>query len=148
MDPVTLVEGALSAGAVLGMKDTAAQAVKDGYAALKAKVKSRFAGNTKAELVLAEHEAAPQTWAQPLMAELTTVGVDQELVTAAQALMEFIDPAGSRGGKYNVDNSTIHGSQLGNHNIQRNTEINVFRMSDQARIDGGTWDIHVGQPGA
>jgi hypothetical protein len=148
MDPVTLVEGALSAGAVLGLKDTATQAVKDGYAGLKARVTSRFAGNAKAELVLAEYEAAPQTWAQPLMAELTTVGVDQELVAAARALMELIDPVGSRGGKYNVDNSAIHGSQLGDHNVQHSTEINVFRMSDQATIDGGTWDINIGRPGA
>ena len=30
----------------------------------------RFAGRAKAELVLAEHETAPQTWEAPLAAEL------------------------------------------------------------------------------
>jgi hypothetical protein len=148
MDPVTLVESALATGALSGLKDTASQAVKDAYAALKAKVKDRFTGNQKAELVLAEHAAAPQTWGPPLVAELTTIDVDQDLVAAAQALMTLVDPVGSQRGKYDVDNSAILGSHLGDHNIHHNTEINVFRMSDQARIDGGTWDIHIGQPGA
>jgi hypothetical protein len=148
MDPVVLVEGALAAGALLGVKDTASQAVNDAYVALKVKVKDRFAGNAKAELVLAEYETAPQTWGQPLMAELATTGIDQELVAAAQTLMSLIDPVGSQVGKYTVDNSSIQGSQFGDHNVQHNTEINVIRMSDQARIDGSNFDIHIGQPEA
>jgi hypothetical protein len=147
MDPVTLVEGALKAGALLGIKNTASQVVSDGYLALKTKVKALFAGNAKAELVLAEHETAPQTWAQPLMAELATTGVDEELVAAAQALMNLIDPMGSQAGKYNVDNSTMRDSQLGDNNDQHNTEINVIRMNDQARIDGSNFKINIGQPG-
>jgi hypothetical protein len=148
MDPVTLIEGALAAGALLGLKNTASQAVSDGYAALKTKVKDRFGGNAKAELVLAEHETDPQTWGQPLMAELAHAGVDQELMAAAQALMKLIDPMGSQAGKYNVDNSAIQGSQLGDHNVQHNTEINVIRMNDQAKIDGSNFEIHIGQPEA
>jgi hypothetical protein len=148
MDPVTLVEGALAAGALLGVKNTTSQAVNDAYVALKAKVKALFTGNAKAELVLAEHETAPQTWGQPLMAELTTIEVDEELVAAAQELMKLIDSTGWQAGKYKVDNSTIRGSQLGDHNVQHNAEINVIRMNDQSRIDGSSFKIHIGQPEA
>src|ERR1700733_7099169 len=108
MDPVTLVEGAMAAGALSGVKDTASQAVKDGYGALKAKIKGRFSGNAKAELILAEHETAPQTWGCPLMVELAASGADQDvdILAAAQALMKLVDPAGYQSGKYEVDNST------------------------------------------
>jgi hypothetical protein len=61
MDPVTLIVTALAAGAVLGLKDAASAAVKDAYAGLKALVKKRFVGRPKGELVLAEHQVAPQT---------------------------------------------------------------------------------------
>lgn len=148
MDPVTLVEVALAAGAASGVQATASQAVKDGYAALKSMVKGRFAGNATAELVLEQHETKPESWAQPLSDALNEVGVDQELVAVAQALMNLVDPAGAQGGKYNISNSEIDRSQLGDHNVQHNSEINVFRMSDQARIDGGSWDIRVGNPGS
>lgn len=121
MDPVTLVEMALTAGAAAGVKDTASSAVKDTYQGLKAKVKARFAGRPDAELVLAEHEAAPERWKEPLTSELTTAGVDAELVTAAQALMQLIDAAGSQAGKYDVDTRGSQGVQVGDHNVQNNT---------------------------
>ena len=75
MDPVTLIVTALAAGAVLGLKDVTSAAVKDAYAGLKALVKKRFAGRPKGELVLAEHETAPQTWDEPLAAELAAAGL-------------------------------------------------------------------------
>ena len=74
MDPVTLIVTALAAGAAEALKDGAAQAVKDAYARLKALVAGRFAGRAKAELVLAEHEAAPETWQAPLAARAVRGG--------------------------------------------------------------------------
>lgn len=73
--------------------------------------------------MLAEHEAAPQTWEAPLAAELSAVGAerDADLVAAAQVLMNLVDEAGSRSGKYLI---TVHGSQgvqIGDHNTQTNT---------------------------
>ena len=104
MDPVTLIVTALAAGAASALQDGASAAVKDAYARLKALVKKRFAGRPKGELVLAEHEAAPQTWQAPLAAELSAAGAegDADLVAAAQALMSLVDEAGSRSGKYVV----------------------------------------------
>src|SRR5512146_314747 len=102
MDPVTLIVTALAAGAASAVQDGAAQAVKAAYARLKALVKRRFAARPKGELVLAEHEAAPQAWQAPLAAELSAAGAegDAGLVAAAQALMSLVDEAGSRSGKY------------------------------------------------
>jgi hypothetical protein len=149
MDPVSLIEVALASGAVAGVRDTASSAVKDAYEGLKAMVKARFAGHPRAELVLAEHEAAPETWKEPLTSELTRVGVDSELVTAAKALMQLIDHAGSRAGKYDVDIQGGQGVQIGDHNTQHNTfsaapKMNVIQMNDQSRIDGSNFQIHIG----
>jgi len=123
MDPVTLIVTALAAGAASALQDGTAQAVKDGYARLKALAKKRFMGRPKGELVLAEHEAAPQTWEAPLAAELSAAGADgdSDLVAAAQALMSLVDEAGSRSGKYVVTVRDSQGVQVGDHNTQTNT---------------------------
>ena len=71
MDPVTLIVTALAAGAASALQDGASAAVKDAYAWVRALEARRFAGRPKGKLVLAEHEAAPQTWQAPLAAELS-----------------------------------------------------------------------------
>jgi hypothetical protein len=124
MDPVTLIVTALAAGAASALQDGASAAVKDAYAQVKALVTRRFAGRPKGELVLAEHEAAPQTWQAPLAAELSAAGADgdADLVAAAQILMSLIDDeAGSRSGKYAVSVRDSQGVQVGDHATQTNT---------------------------
>lgn len=123
MDPVTLIVTALAAGAGLGLKDAASSAVTDAYNGLKALVRRKLAGRPKGELVLAEHEQAPQVWEKPLAEELAAAEADsdQDLVAAAQVLMTLVDEAGSAAGKYQV---VVHGSQgvqVGDHNTQTNT---------------------------
>jgi hypothetical protein len=124
MDPITLIVTALAAGAALGITDTASSAIKDAYAGLKALVRKRLGGRPGAELVLARHEQAPQTWRAPLMAELDEAGAghDTDLVAAAEALMHLVDEAGARAGKYTVDVRGAQGVQIGD----RNTQHNVF----------------------
>ncbi len=123
MDPVTLIVTALAAGAASVLQDGTAAAVKHAYARLRALVERRFAGLPKGELVLAEHETAPQTWEAPLAAELSAAGAgeDYDLVAAAQALMSLVDEAGSRSGKYAVVVRDSQGVQVGDHNTQTNT---------------------------
>jgi hypothetical protein len=123
MDPVTLIVAALAAGAASALQDGTSAAVKDAYARVKALVTRRFAGRPKGELVLAEHETAPQTWQAPLAAELSAAGADGDagLVAAAQALMSLIDEAGARSGKYTVTVRDSQGVQVGDHNTQTNT---------------------------
>ena len=123
MDPVTVIVTALTAGAASALQDGASAVVKDAYAQLKVLVKVRFAGRPRGELVLAEYEAAPQTWEAPLAAELSAAGAegDADLLAAAQALMSLVDEEGTRLGKYLVTVHDSQGVQVGDHNSQTNT---------------------------
>jgi hypothetical protein len=123
MDPVTLIVTALAAGAASALQDGASAAVKDAYARLKVLVTKRFANRPKGELVLTEHQAAPQIWEAPLAAELSAASAagDADLVAAAQALMSLVDEAGARSGKYLVAVRDSQGVQVGDHNTQTNT---------------------------
>jgi len=114
---------ALAAGAASALQDGASAAVKNAYARLKALVTNRFADRPRGELVLAEHETAPETWEKPLAAELSAAGAegDADLVATAQALMSLIDEAGARSGKYVVSVRDSQGVQVGDHNTQTNT---------------------------
>jgi hypothetical protein len=121
MDPITLIVTALAAGAALGVQDTAAAMVKDAYASLKALVRRRLGGDPGAEMVLARHEQAPETWQAPLMAELARTGAerDSDLIAAARALLDLVGKAGEAG-KYAVDVRGAQGVQIGDHNRQDN----------------------------
>ena len=126
MDPVTLIVTALAAGAAMGIQDTASSMVKDAYASLKAMVKKRLGGGSNADYVLARHEQAPETWQAPLSAELTQAGADRDddLIAAAQALLDLVGQAGQAKAKYAVDARGAQGVQVGDHN----TQDNVFNV--------------------
>jgi hypothetical protein len=123
MDPITLIVTALAAGAALGVKDTASAVVQDAYAGLKALARKRLGGGSDADLVLAKHERAPGTWQGPLTAELAENGADRDddLIAAAQALLELVGQAGGQGGKYSVDARGAKGLLIGDFNRQENT---------------------------
>ena len=126
MDPITLIVTALAAGASAGaidaLKDSAQDAAKAAYAKLRGLARNRVAGNPGAELALAEHEADPKNWGAPLSAKLAQAGAgnDAELVAAAQALMDIVDQAGAKVGKYNVTITGSRGVQVGDGNVQVN----------------------------
>lgn len=106
MDPISLIVAALAAGAIAGVKDTVGQVVKDAYAGLKGLIRRRFAGNREAEAVLDQSERVPeadQVRAQ-LAQHLRAAGAadDEELIRAAQAVLQYADPAGAKAGKYDV----------------------------------------------
>jgi hypothetical protein len=123
MDPVTLIVTALAAGAASALQDGASAAVKEAYGRLRDAVRARLVGRPDGELVLARHEASPATWRAPLTSELTEARAedDEGLTAAAWALMELLDAAGSRAGKYQVAVSGSQGVQVGDHNTQVNT---------------------------
>lgn len=116
MDPVSLVITALATGASVALKDTATEAVKDAYAAFKAFIKRRLGDKPDADLIVEKHEQAPDVWEKPLNAELAEVGVDDEMVEAAQALLAKVDPAGSAANKYVVTMTNATGVVIGEHN--------------------------------
>jgi hypothetical protein len=122
MEPVSLIVAALAAGAVKGIGETAATAVRDAYQRLKGLVSTRFAGTPSAEVALAEHSKNPEVWKAPLVAALTETGAagDGQVIEAAQRLLALVDAAGSRAGRYIVDIHGAQGVQVGDHNRQFN----------------------------
>ena len=73
-------------------------------------------------MVLSRYEKAPQTWQAPLIVELDEAGADHDpdLAAAAQALMNLVDEAGARAGKYTVGVRGAQGVQIGDHTKQDN----------------------------
>jgi hypothetical protein len=127
MDPITLIVGALAAGASAGaidaLKDDVKESVRAAYARLHGLVRRRLRGNASAEVILAEHNADPKTYEAPLAKKLAEAGAgdDTELVAAAKALMELVDQKGAKSGKYNVTIRDSKGVQVGDGNLQINT---------------------------
>ncbi len=130
MEPITLILAALAAGASTGvidaLKDNAKDAAKAAYAKLRGLVGKKVAGNAVAETALAQYDANPKVWEAPLSDELTKVGVadDKELIAAAQALMDLLDQAGAKSGKFNVTIKDSKGVYVGDHGEQTNTFTN------------------------
>jgi hypothetical protein len=126
MNPVTLIVTALgagaSAGAIEALKDDVQDAVKAAHTKLRALVKKRVAGRPDGELALERYETAPLKWESVLTGELIEAGAasDADLITAAKALMELVDQAGSQTGKYDVTIKDSKGVQIGDDNIQVN----------------------------
>jgi hypothetical protein len=117
MDPISLIIAALAAGASAGLKDTAGDAVKDGYSALKALVLRRFKDDRDAEAQVEAVERDPEADHAALGQRLASAGAgaDEELVRKARDLLETIDPAGARIGKYNVQVTGGKGVVVGDH---------------------------------
>ena len=100
MDPATVVVTALVAGAVAAAKDVAAQAVKDGYAALKGLVVRKFGSKPDVADAVQKVEQKPDSKGrqETLKEGLTAAGADkdEELLKQAQALLDLLkqhDPA-------------------------------------------------------
>jgi hypothetical protein len=92
MEPLTLILTALAAGAAAAAKDTAAQAVKDGYKALKDLILSRWAGRPEAQTALAQHEQKPDVGKGPVADAVTSTGLDKDqlVISTAKALVEVL----------------------------------------------------------
>jgi hypothetical protein len=123
MDPITLLLTALAAGAAAGAQGTASQAVKDGYAGLKALILKRFAGRQAAETALAEYEKDEETWKKPLQKSLTEVGADRDeaILQQAQHLLKQINPQQASQGKYNINIGEAKGNAIGENPRVENT---------------------------
>ena len=123
MEPVSLIVGALAAGALAGTQDAASSSVKDAYIKLKALIHDRLEGRPAAQTALAEHEREPEAWGPALEHELTKAGVDADplLVAQARALIAEVKPnAYSTGDVWNIDAREASRSQFGNGNLQYN----------------------------
>jgi hypothetical protein len=117
MDPLSLIVTALATGAGAALKDTAGQAVKDAYTALKGLLGRKVAAQSLAQDVISKHEQDPEVWRKPLESELGKADVagDPDIVQAARRLLELADPKGAATGKYSVTVSGGKGVTVGDH---------------------------------
>ena len=102
MDPITIIVTAIAAGAVAATKDVTAQAVKDGYAALKTLIVRKFGQKADVADAVEVVEKKPDSEARQavLREELETAGAaqDTELVRQAQALLDLLKQHGLTAG--------------------------------------------------
>lgn len=122
VEPVSLILGALVAGAVRAAGDVASTAVKDAYSGLRDALKRRLAGNPAAQTAMEEFAADPNNWRPALETYLrqADVAADQALIEAAERVMAAVDPDGAAGGKYRVAVGSAQGVQVGDGNSQTN----------------------------
>lgn len=114
MEPISLITGALAAGATAAAKDTAKQAVTDAYNGLKTLIQRRFAdkNDPKGQMALEEHEKDPDTWGKPLEKSLaeTDAGKDENIISTANDLINALKdtPEGKTAlGKFNIQADNI-----------------------------------------
>lgn len=122
MEPIALILAALAAGALKGVGETASAAVADAYAALKNALRRRLAGKPAALDAVENYAEDPDEWRGNLEVHLRKAGADTDpdVVAAATAVMQQVDPDGSGSGKYLVDLRGASGVQVGDRNVQKN----------------------------
>jgi hypothetical protein len=119
MEPITLILTALVAGTAKAASD----AVPDAYKGLKAMIQKKFAGKPVAEAMLDEYEKDPETYAAPLKKNLLEAGIDkdEEVLKAAQELLNQAKPEESTAGKYKTEfKAEVKAAQIGDQNKQEN----------------------------
>jgi hypothetical protein len=122
VEPIALILAALAAGAAKGVGETASAAVMDAYAALKNALRRRLAGKPAALDAVDNYAEDPDEWQSNLEIHLRKAGADTDpdVVAAASAVMQQVDPVGSGSGKYAVDLRGASGVQVGDRNVQKN----------------------------
>jgi len=130
MDPVSIVVAAFAAGAAAGVKDTAAEAIKDAYFGLKHLISQRYPDVSTSGL-----ERRPDSKAQQsaLAESLTDAGAgeDNDVLAAATALVEAI-VAHDRTvyATVGVDLSRVEAGSLEFHDLLAVRDATAFRASD------------------
>ncbi|MGV9678817.1 hypothetical protein ACWDSJ_26335 [Nocardia sp. NPDC003482] len=149
MDPVTaVVVSAIAAGAVAGVGDTAAQAIKDAYAGLKTLISRKY---RDVDVMALERKPQSQSKKDSLAEDLEDAGAagDVELGTAAAAVLEAVqqhapqavvgvDVAGLVSAALTIADvdSTGDGVRVRDSRIQGATEIYGVRAGGAAQSPG------------
>lgn len=122
VDSVSLIVGALAAGALAGTKDVAAVAVRDAYDGLKDMIVRRMRDDPAGQVALQGYQTEPQVWQAHLVQALQAAGAgdDTSMLEAAARLLALVDPAGAAAGKYALDARHAKGMQVGDQNTQYN----------------------------
>ena len=142
MDPLSLIVTALALGAAAGLKPAAEQAIKDGYAGVKALIQRQYAGVNVAGL-----EQKPESNLQQgaVKEQLTDAGADQDaaLLDQAKALLDLIkNKAPETAASLGVDLAEIEAAYL---NIKKVQAAGTGVKVRQAKFSGG---IDIGEVNA
>lgn len=114
MDPITIIVGALAAGAAAGLTDTAAQAIKDAYTGLKSLIQRKYV-QASASVTMLESDPGSkelQGYVEKQLAK-TDAGQDAEVLQQAQATVDAVaryDPEAAR--TVGIDLQGIKGASL------------------------------------
>src|ERR1700759_9495 len=95
MDPITLsILGAVSAGALAGVTDTAKEAIEDSYEGLKRLIKNKFGSDSNLSIAIDKFEDASDSPSRnDALAKAmnsTNAASDAELSAAAQSLLQLL----------------------------------------------------------
>jgi tetratricopeptide (TPR) repeat protein len=118
-----VILAALAVGAGAGTSDVAETALMDAYTGLRDALRRRLAGRPQAARALEADETDPGAWQARLGADLTDSGADrdEQVLAAAQRLLEFAGPAGARAGRYAVDANGARQVQAGDGTVHVDT---------------------------
>jgi hypothetical protein len=99
MEEVTMIATALAAGASAGLSGTASDAVKDGYAVLKALIRRRLTGRDGARRELEADQSEPDVWQARIGDDLRDSGAagDEQILAAARDLLAAVDSTRTAG---------------------------------------------------
>lgn len=137
VDPVTVIVTAVALGASAGVKDTAAQAVKDAYAGLKKLIVGRY------QRSVAEVEAKPESTPkrESLAEDLRDAGAaaDAELLAAAREVIAQVKAhAADAAGAVGVDLADVEAAALRVRSVDAaGTGVKVRRGKFAGDIDIG-----------
>ena len=132
MEPISMIVGALVAGASAALKDTACQAIKDTYQGLKTLIVQYWKCKTEADVQINGKEAKmfldalesdPTGFYKPLEKKLIEIMSEPEpaLIEQAHRLIKLLDEAGQLPKKYSVTlGGKSQGVQIGDNNTQNN----------------------------
>jgi len=121
VDSISLIIGALLAGAGAGITESAQGAVTSAYGLLRDRLVGVFTREGRRGVV-ERFEEDPAGEEAGFRAELTAsaAAADTEVLAAARRVWELVDPAGAADGKYRVDLREAKGVQVGDGNVQIN----------------------------
>jgi hypothetical protein len=122
MTGVELILAAIVAGASAGTTETVKGAVLDAYTGLRNALRGLLTARW-AQQILDEPEPDPDVLRSGLgpLLEASGAADDADIMAAAREVLALTDPAGTSGGKYQVDAHDARGVQVGDHNVQHNT---------------------------
>jgi hypothetical protein len=128
MEPVsTAIVAALAAGALQGVGEAAANAVADGYQALKSALQRRFGSESSVVKAVEELEARPESKGRQEVVreevEVSGANTDPDLVQAAKRLLESISevPGGETHIQQAVGSYIAQADRAGRAEVRVNT---------------------------